>query len=228
VGAAAEPSTAPRAVLFDLDGTLVDSFLGIAATVDAVLAGRGAVPCDRTALRGMIGAPLESIFAALVPGLLAEGAGEHVAEYLRLYPTLGVPASPLFAGVRSTLDACRAAGLRLAVVTTKRTRVAQAVLDACDVAGYFAAVVGADAAPRPKPDAAPARVALERLGVTPGAATVVGDTEFDVGMALAAGCRAVGAGWGYRSPDALRAAGAGAVAGRPEDLLPLLLPSPPG
>jgi phosphoglycolate phosphatase-like HAD superfamily hydrolase len=204
----------------------VDSFLGIAATVDAVLAGRGAVPCDRIALRGMIGAPLERIFAALVPGLLAEGAGEHVAEYLRLYPTLGVPASPLFDGVRPVLDACRAAGLRLAVVTTKRTRVAQAVLDAGDIAGYFATVVGADAAPRPKPDAAPARVALERLGVAPGAATVVGDTEFDVGMALAAGCRAVGAGWGYRPPAALRAAGAAAVAGYPEDLLPLLLPPP--
>jgi phosphoglycolate phosphatase len=215
----------PSAVLFDLDGTLVDSFLGIAATVDAVLAGRGAAPCDRATLRGLIGAPLEVIFAALVPGLPPEGAGEHVAEYLRRFPDLGVPASPLFAGILPALDACRAAGLRLAVVTTKRTRVARAVLDACDVAAYFDAVVGADAAPRPKPDPAPAHVALARLGVAPGAATVVGDTEFDVGMALAAGCRVVGAGWGYRPPPALYAAGAGVVAGSPADLLPLLLPS---
>ncbi|HVG98137.1 MAG TPA: HAD hydrolase-like protein, partial [Chloroflexota bacterium] len=115
----------PSAVLFDLDGTLVDSFLGIAATVDAVLVGRGAAPCDRATLRGMIGAPLEVIFAALVPGLPPEGAGEHVAEYLRRFPDLGVPASPLFAGILPALDACRAAGLRLAVVTTKRTRVAR-------------------------------------------------------------------------------------------------------
>jgi phosphoglycolate phosphatase-like HAD superfamily hydrolase len=99
------------------------------------------------------------------------------------------------------------------------------VLDACDVAAYFDAVVGADAAPRPKPDPAPAHVALARLGIAPGAATVVGDTEFDVGMALAAGCRVVGAGWGYRPPPALYAAGAGVVAGSPADLLPLLLPS---
>jgi phosphoglycolate phosphatase len=114
------------------------------------------------------------------------------------------------------------------VVTTKRTPVARAVLEARGVAAYFATVVGADAAPRPKPDPAPARVALARLGVAPGAATVVGDTELDVGVALAAGCRAVGAGWGYRPAAARRAAGAAAVAGSPAALLPLLLPAPAG
>jgi 2-phosphoglycolate phosphatase len=216
---------APGAVLFDLDGTLVDSLPGIAATVDAVLAGRDRPPCDRAALRGLIGAPLERIFATLVPGLEPAGAGEYVAAYLELYPRLGVPAAPLFPGIVAVLAACRAAGLGLAVVTTKRTPVARAVLAAREVAGYFAAAVGGDAAAQPKPDPALARVALARLGVAPGAATVVGDTELDVGMARAAGCRAVGTGWGYRPAAALRAA---AVAGSPAALLPLLLPTPAG
>jgi HAD superfamily hydrolase (TIGR01509 family) len=173
-------------------------------------------------------APLERIFATLVPGLGPAGAGDYVAAYLELYPRLGVPAAPPFPGVAAVLAACRAAGLGLAVVTTKRSRVARAVLEARGVAASFAAVVGGDAAPRPKPDPALARVALERLGVAPGAATVVGDTELDVGMARAAGCRAVVAGWGYRPAAAFRAAGADAVAGSPAALLPLLLPAPAG
>lgn len=207
----------------------MDSFPGIAATVDAVLTEQGYPPCDRAALRALIGAPLERIFATLVPELdRTPGAVPRaVAAYVERFPHLGVPGSPLFPGLLGVLDACRAAGLPLAVVTTKRTPVAIQVLDACGIAPYFGAVVGADATPRPKPDPEPAYVALQRLGLQRGAAgsaTVVGDTEFDVGMARAAGCRSVAVGWGYRPVEALRAAGAGAVAASPSELHALLLP----
>jgi phosphoglycolate phosphatase len=221
----------PGAVLFDLDGTLVDSYLGIAATVDAVLERSGHPPCDRVALRALIGAPLEGIFTTLVPGLNATAVSGYVAAYLELFPRLGVPASPLFSGMEATLGACRDAGLRLAVVTSKRHLVAQEVLAACGAGPYFEAVVGADDCPRPKPDPGPALLALERLGLPlpagqrGGRVSVVGDTEFDLGMARAAGCRPIGVGWGYRPPEVLRAAGAVAIAGTPQTLLSLLLPA---
>jgi phosphoglycolate phosphatase len=237
--AAVASPAAPAAVLFDLDGTLVDSFRGIAATFDAVLVRHGHPRCDHARLRTMIGAPLERLFALLLPvaGDISEGrppssppspsssardVSAYVEDYLELYPQLGVPAAPLFPGVRDLLLACRRAGLRLAVVTSKRTRVARAVLESCRIAADFEVLIGADSAPLPKPDAAPALAALSRLGLAPAAAIVVGDTVFDVQMARAAGCRAVGVAWGYQEGAALLAAGAMAVAPDPARLTALL------
>src|SRR6266542_5566864 len=69
-----------RAVLFDLDGTLVDSFQGIAATIDAVLVGLAYPTCDRTRLRGLIGAPLETIFRTVLPAVSWKATGEKAVE----------------------------------------------------------------------------------------------------------------------------------------------------
>ncbi|MDQ3702827.1 MAG: HAD family hydrolase [Chloroflexota bacterium] len=244
----AAPASSARAVLFDLDGTLVDSFPGIAGTVDAVLAQLGRPDCDRAVLRGMIGAPLEAIFRTLLSG--APLAAGHVAleaavapaptgdaapdasaliqrsvvAYLEAYPALGVPNAPPFPGVLSLLDRCVAHGLQLAVVTTKRTAIARLVLSAIGAEDRFQAVIGFDAAAHPKPHPAPALAALERLGTLAKDAVVVGDTIMDMGMARAAGCRAIGVGWGYQDGAALLVAGAEAVVSSPEDLAKRLLP----
>ena len=211
-----------RAVLFDLDGTLVDSFQGIAATIDAVLGQLGYPACDRTRLRGLIGAPLETIFRTVLPAVSWQATGETDVEvalvtrcveaYLALYPSLGVPNSPAFPGILPLLERCAASGLRLAVVTTKRTVVASQVLDAVGASPLFAAVLGVDAASHPKPHPAPALEAMRRLETRPEETVVVGDTPMDVGMAVAAGCRAVGVGWGYQPPAVLLASGAAMVA----------------
>lgn len=257
----AAPVSGVRAVLFDLDGTLVDSFPGIAATVDAVLAQLGRPSCDRAELRGMIGAPLEAIFRTLL-GLAPAAAGDvvpagglaspaarsgapgdglappardaapgdaaliqrSVVAYLEAYPSLGVPNAPLFPGVLSLLDRCVAHGQQLAVVTTKRTAIARLVLNAIGVEDRFLAVIGFDAAAHPKPHPAPALAALERLSIPAKDAVVVGDTTMDMGMARAAGCRAIGVGWGYQHREALLAAGAEAVVASPEELARRLLP----
>ena len=222
-----------RAVLFDLDGTLADSFQGIGATIDAVLGERGYPACDRTRLRGLIGAPLEMIFRTVLPAVAWQASGETVVEdalvtwcvqrYLAYYSSLGVPRSPAFPGILTLLENCRAAGLRLAVVTTKRTVVARQVLDAIGATSFFAEVLGVDAAEHPKPHPAPALEAMRRLETRPEETVVVGDTPMDVGMAVAAGCRAIGVGWGYQPPEALLAAGAERVVKTAEELGEVLL-----
>jgi phosphoglycolate phosphatase len=197
-----------RAVLFDLDGTLVDSFPGIAATIDATLAEASIPPADHAAIRRLVGAPLESIFGALVPALNEAACLELANRYRALYWSTGVPHTPLFPGMREVLDAGRDNGLELAIVTTKRVDIATHLLEVRGLTQHFRAVVGGDSTPHHKPHPAPAQLALATLGVAPDHAVVVGDTTFDVEMAHAAGCRAVGVTWGYGGAETLRAAGA--------------------
>jgi phosphoglycolate phosphatase len=214
------------AVLFDLDGTLVDSLQGIGATVDAVLAALGRPPCDKAALRRLVGAPLEAIFGALLPDATAQDCIAHADAYRARYWTSGVPHTPLFPGVADVLAACRAAGLPLAVVTTKRVDVATHLLEARGIAPLFSAVIGGDSTPHHKPHPAPALAALGALGIEPARASevaVVGDTTFDIEMARAAGCRAIGVAWGYGGAETLEAAGAHYLAEAAAHLRALLL-----
>ncbi|HEV2123421.1 MAG TPA: HAD family hydrolase [Chloroflexota bacterium] len=143
--------------------------------------------------------------------------------YLSLYPSIGVPAAPLFPGIKDTLDACRDSGLRLAIVTSKRHFLAQEILRATHIGAYFDVVIGADATAHHKPHPAPALAALERLELPPRAATVVGDATYDMLMARAAGCGAVGVVWGYGEETTLLHAGAEAIAGTPAELTALLV-----
>ncbi len=235
-------ATSPiTAVLFDLDGTLVDSLQGIGATVDAVLETLGRPPCDKAVLRRLVGAPLEAIFGALLPAATTAECIAYADAYRELYWTTGVPHTPLFPGIRDVLDACRAAGLMLAVVTTKRVDVATGVLEARGITGHFTVVIGGDSTPHHKPHPAPALAALAQLGIDlagvasagsvappPLAAlassvAVVGDTTFDVEMARAAGCRAIGVAWGYGGGETLVAAGAHHLAEDAAHLQALLL-----
>lgn len=204
------PPTAPslRAILFDLDGTLVDSLQGIAATVDAVLEQRSLPPPDRTQLRSLVGAPLESIFGTLISDLDTVGRAALADAYRTLYWTTGVPHTPLFPGIPALLAECVRAGFLLALVTTKREDIATHLVDARGLNTHFSAVIGGDSTPHHKPHPEPALYALRRLGVEPAHATMVGDTTFDMEMARSAGCRAIGVTWGYGTPESLRASGA--------------------
>ncbi len=187
------------AVLFDLDGTLVDSARDLMDAVNAVLAEEGLRAVDLDETRAMIGdgarVLLERALArtggdpgaapGLLPRLLAlyeAGASRHT----RPYP-----------GVVETLEALRAAGLRLAVVTNKPERAARLVLADMGLDRYFEAVIGGDTLPRRKPDPAPVHEALRRLGVAPDRAAMVGDNHHDVEAGRAAGLRVVAVSYGY-------------------------------
>ena len=215
---------AGRAVLFDLDGTLVDSLVGIHATASAVLAERAHPLPALPALRALVGAPLEQIFGTLVAGLDDAGMVAYANRYRDLYWTVGVPQTPLFLGIAELLEDLRGAGLELALVTTKRADVASHVLEAVGIARHFRVVIGSDSTPHHKPHPAPAHAALEALHVTAADAAVVGDTTFDVLMARAAGCRPIGVGWGYGGRESLVGAGAELVVESVDQLRAVFLP----
>ncbi len=173
----------------------------------------------------MVGAPLEAIFGALVGDLDNAGRALHADAYRALYWTTGVPHTPLFPGIAALLDECVRAGLLLALVTTKQVDIATHLLEARGLTSHFSVVIGGDSTPHHKPHPAPALAALQQLGVTPEHAAVVGDTTFDIGMARAVSCRAIGVTWGYGTRESLLASGAHELAHDVPGLRALLLGS---
>jgi phosphoglycolate phosphatase len=196
-----------EAVIFDLDGTLVDTPKVIVATALEALRGRPWAMPTPEAIRATIGLPLTVAFAGLLG--FDEGSaevGEVVAEYRRLWRANVIPRSAelLYPGVAEGVQLLRDLGLKLAVATSKITSGAVAQLEAAGIAGHFEVIAGFDSVERPKPDPQMARDVLERLRAAPAAAVVVGDTTHDLLMAHGAGLRAVAVTYGAHDEATLR------------------------
>lgn len=191
-------------VIFDLDGTLVDSRDDIAAAVNAALAGIGCPPRRLAEIVPRIGEPLDAIFRSWLPADRAALLPEAVDAYRRFYFENCARSSALYPGVRGCLE--RLAPVRLAIATTKTTRQAVRVCEQLDLSRHFAVVQGCDDIPH-KPDPAVVRAVLDRLGVEPTAAWMVGDTAMDVAAGRAAGCATCAVTWGIGGREALEAAG---------------------
>jgi phosphoglycolate phosphatase len=192
-----------RAVLFDLDGTLVDSVPDIAIAVDGMLAEFGRAPAGEAQVRGWVGNGGRMLVrralagdAAGVPDedpLLPRAMDVFFDHYTRSNGT----ASRLYPGVREALDALRARGLPLATVTNKPARFVAPLYERLGILSHFAELVGGDTLPVRKPDPAPLLLACARLAVEPRAALMIGDSRNDIEAARAAGCPVVAVDYGY-------------------------------
>jgi len=207
-----------RAVLFDLDGTLIDSHGLIIASFQHAL--RTVLDRDVSADAAQVrwGQPLATRFAAVAP----EHVGALVEAYTAHYDAHEATLASVFPGVPGMLDALVQRGQRLAVVTSKRRRAAAQALRVLGLAPWFATALGAEDAPAPKPAPDPVHEALRRLGVTAEAALMVGDGAFDVRAAKAAGVRSAAALWGTRESEALLACDPDYVVGSPGEVVTLV------
>ena len=188
-----------RAVLFDLDGTLIDSLPDIAAAVNRLLGATDRPPLSDAEIRMMIGdgasTLVERVFAARggLPGPVAP----LLARFLAEYEPRAAEATRPFPGVAKTLTTLKASGLALGVCTNKPSGATTEVLTALGLAGFFAAVIGGDETPALKPDPRHVLAVLERLGVTADRAVLVGDSINDIKAARAAGLPTVAVSFGY-------------------------------
>lgn len=188
-------------LLFDLDGTLVDSFADIRAGIEHALASIDVEPAEDLLALSRRGVALE-VFYQRGTGRDAAAATEQarlqrfVDAYRSYYVTHQDQTRP-FTGVRETLEWIRAQrpNLRLAVATTKRTDMARAVTDRLGLSALFDWVQGSDGLPK-KPDPALLALVASRAGVGVDAAVMVGDTDGDVLAARAAGCASVAVTYG--------------------------------
>lgn len=175
---------AAGALLFDLDGTLVDSARDIAAVLSAIRAERGGAAVPVATVRTLVSLGAET----LVRHALGEVAGDPQADLATFRTRLrAAPSDPaiVYPGVPAALAALAAAGWRMAVVTNKPEALAVALLATHGLDRHFAAVVGGDTAARAKPDPAPLHHALARLGAGAETALFVGDSDVDAAAARA-------------------------------------------
>jgi len=192
-------------VLFDLDGTVVDSGGIILASMrHATRTVLEREYSDRELLAAVGGPGLEAQFRALAPHRVDELVQVYRAHNEPLHDTLAS-----CAGIEEVLATLKGQGRRLGIVTAKRRSTVELAFARLPLAHFFEVVVAGDETERHKPDPEPLLLALERLGAPAGAAAYVGDSPYDVAAARAAGLHAVGVTWGrIHDRDALAAADA--------------------
>jgi len=207
-----------RLAIFDCDGTLVDSGHSIHTALSETFAAHGLSVPPRAEAQRVIGLSLSEAMALLAPDQPAAAHHDMAATYRTAFADLrrrGSVEEPLFEGIVPLLDALEADGWLLAVATGKSDRGLHHCLVANDLYGRFVSLQTADRHPS-KPHPSMALEAMLEAGATPEESVVIGDTGWDMGMARAAGCHAVGALWGYHDGAELKLAGAQALAAAPD------------
>ncbi len=214
-----------KLVVFDCDGTLVDSQKSI---VDAMVLAfeeheLPAVSADR--VRRVIGLPLDVAIAELL-GEPAEFRHETIAEtyrrMFRAFRAAGSVVEPLYDGAADTVRALDEEGWLLGIATGKARRGLDATLGPLDLLRHFVTMQTADVA-MGKPHPEMLERAVSEAGVTTDVAVMVGDTTFDMEMAQNAGVASIGVSWGYHPAEALHAAGAHVVIDEWRQLTPAII-----
>jgi phosphoglycolate phosphatase len=214
------PWPTPRAVLFDLDGTLIDSVPDITLAINELVTSEHLPPLEEAHVRGMVG---HGIRALVRKAYLAEGVALDLDSLdcrndamMEIYPRHLTGRTTLMPGVRETLEFFRTRGCTMAVVTNKLLTATETILEHFGIAEYFAVLIGdSDEAPlaalarKPQPDML--LEALRRMGVPPREAVMIGDSGVDVRAAQAAGVPSIAVRGGYSS-EPLESFGPGAVA----------------
>ncbi|GAB1594346.1 HAD hydrolase-like protein [Lysobacter claricitrinus] len=204
-------------LLFDLDGTLIDSAVGITRCMAHAFERVGEPVPNESTLRSWIGPSLRVSFT---PVLKDEARVEQaVTHYLERFETQGWTEHTVYDGVADAIDALHARGHRLAVVTAKNEPHARKIIASLPFADRFVDIVGAtlDGRISHKPELI--AEALQRLGADPRDCTMIGDRRMDMEGAVHHGMRGVGVLWGFGDEAELRSAGASVLVDRPDKLL---------
>ncbi len=190
----------PALMIFDLDGTLIDSVADLARAINAMLGELGAQPLAEPEVRAMIGDGAAKLVARALAARRCAHADPALAQraFARHYASEPVRATVAYPGARAALELLREHAVTLAVCTNKPARLAEVILEKLDLARYFARVIGGDSLPFLKPDPRVLRTLLRFFGVAPQDALMVGDSEVDAEAARAAAVPLVLMRHGYR------------------------------
>jgi len=196
-------------LLFDLDGTLIDSLGDLTATINLMLRDLDRPPLSPEQISAFIGngipTTVHRALTATHPNHEPPTADLHtlaIATVHKHYANEMLNTTTLFPNVIETLEHFH--GKRLGVVTSKEVHFTHLMLDHFGIAKYFAAIVGGDTTPARKPDPRPVLEALRLLKATPDAAVMIGDSEIDIIAGRNAGTRTCAVTFGYRTAEQLR------------------------
>lgn len=209
-----------QAVLFDLDGTLIDSAIGLGAAADRMRVQRGLPSLPHSAYRTVASSGARGLLKVAF-GLAPEHAdyAAHCKEFLDNYEALLLENIPLFDGIASMLQQLAQRELRWGIVTNKAARFTDPIARTLPELRGAAAVISGDTTAHTKPHPAPLLEAAQRMGIAASHCLYVGDDKRDMDAAKAAGMTGMAALWGYLGEHAVASWGADAQAQQPHDVL---------
>jgi phosphoglycolate phosphatase len=216
-----------KAVLFDLDGTLLDTAPDLVTAANAML-GELALPAlDAQSIKNFIGGGIATLVKRTLTASLESEPDAQLLEramplYEKHYAKVMLNQTRPFAGVVEGLQAMRAQGLRLACVTNKAERFARPLLGATGLLDFFELLVCGDNLPKKKPDPLPLRHACAHFGVEPSEVLLIGDSPLDTQAARAAGCHIFCVPYGYNQGRDVRELDCDAIVATLRDAAKLL------
>lgn len=215
--------TGVAAMLFDLDGTLLDTAPDMVGALNDVRAGEGLAPLPVSELRSAVNQGALGLIAAGMPHATDAQMSAWKDAFLAAYAeNLSRHTAP-FPGIDDVIDTLDRRRIPWGVVTNKLHRYTMPVLEGVGLAARCATIVSGDTTARSKPHPDPVQHALARVGVSAAAALYIGDAERDIASGRAAGTQTCAVRWGYFAPaDAPESWGADHVIAAPEELLSLL------
>ena len=195
-------------IIFDLDGTLVNTSDDIAWVANRTLDAFGHPRMDKRLIKERIGWGVVMLLKQIMPLESPEKIEEAKGVFLDLYSSHLVVKSALYPGVAETIGKFLSRGKKLAVLTNKPVNLSVRIIDELFAPKTFLKVIGGDSLPTKKPDPAPVLHIMEALGFGPDESVIVGDSPVDVEAGKGAGISTIGAAYGFRGVDELEEAGA--------------------
>ncbi len=203
-----ENQTRPRGLIFDMDGTIVDSVTGITASMNFTLKTFNRPQTDEPTVARLLGIPLARKFVELLGDLDESEADRFCAIYHDHYRRTCTQSTRLLPGVEPAVRNIADRSIPMAVATTKTREFTRLILDSLGCADLFPAIVGFEDVTHPKPHAEPLLTAAKLIGLPPADCVYVGDTPIDIMAAHAARMPSIGVCTGAYTHDELSRAGA--------------------
>jgi len=192
-------TTTLPALIFDFDGTLIESAPEIRACLNSLLEQYGRPTVTLQQVEGMIGNGVGNLVERgfMATGGMPEDFDTALSQFIDLYNNAPIHETPLYEGVRETLAHLHEAGHVMAVCTNKLYEPTVKILEGLGLAHHFSIITGGDTFPVRKPDPGHLLGVLKRLGVDKDDAVMIGDSPNDIGCAIAAGVRSIAVSYGY-------------------------------
>ena len=217
-----------KGIIFDLDGTLVDTLQDIAASMNKALELRGYPPLKTDAYRDKVGWGIRRLAELCLQELgrcenLEENSELVAQDTIRLYTEKPLVYTKPYPGIPELIATLRSRKLKTAILTNKNDPTTQLVVSGLFPQGSFSIVRGETSGKPRKPDPQCVWDLLVEMSLNPSDVIFVGDSEVDIETAVSSGCFPLGVSWGYRSRETIINAGARRIIDKPEELLEIIL-----